>query len=161
MMQDLSSASAHAFLRNAARVLMGADMNSTGLTNSSDIFTNSADSSTIVDGDSTTNSGGEFDPKVFWSVNAFIFVMVVTMCCFYYHSDKWWFLNAEERRRQSDDVYRRALQERLEQEEARKKETPEQRTRKLLQSFSRHKVQMVRRLVVCCSTLQVPTTGPR
>ena len=157
MMQDLATASARAFLRNAARVLMeeADDTNTTGLTNSSDTFANTTDNTAIVDGDSTTNSAGEFDPKVFWSVNAFIFVMVVTICCFYYHnSDKAWFPNQEERRRQSDDVYRQALRERLEQEEARKKETPEQRTRKLLQSFNRHKVQMVRCMQGSCKSLR-------
>ena len=87
--------------------------------------------------------GSEFDPKVFWSVNGFIFVMLMAMCLFCYFGDKTWITNPEERRRRSDDAYRAALRDRLEQEAQRRLETPEQRTRKLLQSFKRHKVKMV------------------
>ena len=85
-----------------------------------------------------------FDPKVFWSVNAFILVLFVTTvlwCCF---GDKSFFtLNPEERRQRSDEIYRRRILEQRRRQEEAQKETPAQRTRRLLRSFAKHEVQMV------------------
>ena len=147
MMENLATDTTRTFLRNAARVLMEAADNSDVTNNTTtgivdDIFSNSTNNSTEAPTE-LFDDGSEFDPKVFWSVNAFIFVMLMAMCLFCYFGDKTWITNPEERRRRSDDAYRAALRDRLEQEAQRRLETPEQRTRKLLQSFKRHKVQMV------------------
>ena len=85
---------------------------------------------------------GNFDPLVFWCVNGFIFLMMVMVglwCCF---ADKTtWILTA--RGQESDQVYQQSLREREERRKQAKIESPEKRTRKLVQSFRRHKVQMV------------------
>lgn len=81
-----------------------------------------------------------FDAKVFWCVNGFIFIMfsaVMLWCCF---ADKTWL--TRDRGRLADIEYQQSLAERQRQRELAKVDSPEKRTRKLLQSFERHKVQM-------------------
>jgi hypothetical protein len=90
---------------------------------------------------STTN----FDPKVFWSVNAFIFVLLIStvvVCCF--AKKEWFTYDRETGRMNSDEQYRQTVLQRQRQQQQSKVETPAQRTRRLLRSFKRHQVEMVR-----------------
>ena len=48
-----------------------------------------------------------------------------------------------EQRQQADLAYQQSLREQRDQEAARRIDSPEKRKHKLLQSFQRHKVQMV------------------
>mmetsp|Transcript_9740 Transcript_9740/g.17159 ORF Transcript_9740/g.17159 Transcript_9740/m.17159 type:complete len:394 (+) Transcript_9740:194-1375(+) len=102
-----------------------------------------------------------FDPKVFWSVNAFIFVLVVTTCGWCWWGDKYGRRRQQQQRDQqnqqrfptlsafttmtaseSDEIYRRAVLERRERQAKAKIDTPEQRTKKLLKSFGKNQVRM-------------------
>lgn len=91
------------------------------------------------------NDSNTFDPRVFWSVNAFIFVLfcvAIFLCC-YYGKREWLFYDFEEGRRSSDEAYRQTVLRRRRQREEAKVETPEQRTKKLLKSFALNEVSMV------------------
>ena len=94
------------------------------------------------------SSGGSFDPKVFWSVNALIFCIIVGslvwFCCFGGHKI---LLLQEGNRTNSDEAFRQAVLERQQRKEAAKRESPEKRRKRLLQSFQRHSVSMVSSLV--------------
>jgi hypothetical protein len=97
---------------------------------------------------------GEFDSFLFWSVNAFLLLTMVVVCLFCYcGGNKTTMqlvgLNTDQRRQESDRAYQQQVQRRLEQQAARKVECPEKRKQKLLKSFQRHKVQMVRVACVC------------
>ena len=83
-----------------------------------------------------------FDPVVFWCVNAFIFIMLATVllwCC----SGKANCLISGEAYVDSDAIYQQTLREREEKKKKAKIDTPAKRRAKLLKSFRRHKVQMV------------------
>jgi hypothetical protein len=113
-------------------------------------FTNSTDRGGengvhFYTGDEITTS--EFDPKVFWAVNGLLFFMMAAMavwCCF---GKKDWLTSAHRRRVETDETFQRVLRERHELQEARKVDSPAKRKEKLLQSFRRHQVQMVRMLL--------------
>lgn len=82
----------------------------------------------------------DFEPKVFWSVNAFIFFLVVFGCTWWWRSLRTEVSNP----RNSDEVYRQTVQRRREAREEARKENPETRQRHLLGSFQRRNVSMVR-----------------
>ncbi len=108
---------------------------------------NSGNITFLTGDDYSEDMGGSFDPKVFWCVNAFIFVLLVgtiVWCCF---CDKSWLFNVnpEERRQRSDEIYRRRILAQRQRQEQAKQETPAKRTKKLLKSFAQNKVQMVRK----------------
>lgn len=107
-----------------------------------------------------SGEGGDFDPRVFWCVNGFLFFMMVVVllwCCF---SDKEWLTLMHERRQQTDETYQQTLRERRQQRQQAKVDTPEKRTYKLLRSFQRHKVQMVSLACKCAESnvIYVPAT---
>lgn len=82
----------------------------------------------------------DFNANVFWGVNAFIsfiFLVVLCWCCF---GNKDFLTNMHQRREEADRAYRATVREREERRKQAKIVTPEQRRRKLLQSFRRHKV---------------------
>jgi hypothetical protein len=83
----------------------------------------------------------DFNPKVFWSVNAFIAFLVcltVVWCCFVQK----YFYNEGERLNRSDEIYRERRRRRLEAKKGNGAEAPGRRRRKLHASFAKHKVQM-------------------
>jgi hypothetical protein len=88
--------------------------------------------------------GGEFDPKVFWSVNAFIVVLLIGSCawCYCYGGGKAFCLGSMNRT-QSDQEYQRAVLQRRQREAEQTKDSPEKRKRKLAQSFQRNQVGMI------------------
>ena len=93
----------------------------------------------------TSEAGGSeaaFDPKVFWSVNALIFCIIVLSCtwycCFGGHM-----LLSERSRSDSDEAYRRTVLERRQRQIEARRDSPEKRRKRLLQSFQRHSVSMV------------------
>jgi hypothetical protein len=86
---------------------------------------------------------------VFWGVNAFILVMLLSVCtwCCYFGGKE----NLEQwstRRRETDLEYRRALQERIEQQRAARRDSPQKRTARLKHSFHRCRVTMVCQAVI-------------
>eukprot|EP00934_Nitzschia_sp_Nitz4_P006996 Nitzschia sp. Nitz4//scaffold278_size24532//5324//6238//NITZ4_008373-RA/size24532-augustus-gene-0.11-mRNA-1//1//CDS//3329545369//6986//frame0 len=92
--------------------------------------------------DTEVMMGGDFDPKLFWSVNGFIFFMLLSACLWCCFADKDWLMNMHARRMQTEAEYQATLRERAEQRRLAKIVTPEQRRKRLLQSFARHKVTM-------------------
>jgi hypothetical protein len=94
--------------------------------------------------------GGEFDHKVFWSVNAFIVVLLIGSCawCYCYGGGKAFCLGSMNRT-QSDQEYQRAVLQRRQREAEQTKDSPEKRKRKLAQSFQRNQVGMVRTIRWC------------
>ena len=84
------------------------------------------------------------EPCLLWGITRAKFQVALPMvlwCCF---GDKSFFtLNPEERRQRSDEIYRRRILEQRRRQEEAQKETPAQRTRRLLRSFTKHEVQMV------------------
>jgi hypothetical protein len=109
-----------------------------------DILHSSSSSSSSTDTASTS-----LDTTLFWTVNGFLLLLVVLICagCCYF-GDKtmfvWFSPNDEQRRQQSDEAYRRTVQERRQRQQQQNLEPPAQRTKKLLKSFVRNQVQMVR-----------------
>ena len=97
-----------------------------------------------ADADAGSSGETDFDRNVFWGVNGFLLLMLVTMgvwCCF---CKKDWLINPHERRARSDEAFQRRVRERHERYKASKIVTPEQRRQRLLDSFMRHGVTMVR-----------------
>jgi hypothetical protein len=114
--------------------------------NSTDVATNPCFNSSS----SSYNKNATFDPKVFWCVNAFILVLVVTtllFCCF--GKWKWLHYNSENGRQVSDEIYRQTVLQRQREQQEAKMESPVQRTRKLLNSFEVNHVQMVKIFCWC------------
>ena len=92
----------------------------------------------------TTEQGMiEFDPRVFWSVNGFIFCLFTAMVLYCIYGDTSFLTNIQARQEDSDRVYQATLREREERRRQANMENPQQRRRRLLQSFRRHKVTMV------------------
>ena len=137
------------FLRIASRALQEEFGDATDAIDN-DIDTAAADMTTST----TTNTSDDddnFDPVVFWGVNAFLGVMLLVACgcCVVCGKNNHWnywltITNMHERRRQTDVDYQRQLRQQNETQEARKVDTPAVRKQKLLQSFQRHHVSMVR-----------------
>lgn len=90
------------------------------------------------------NDSAEFNPRVFWSVNAFIFALLISVCvwcyCFGGHE---YIGNRERMRVASDQTFRTSVMRRREREHQARQETPEQRQKKLWRSFKRCQVHMV------------------
>ena len=90
------------------------------------------------------SSDGSFDPKVFWSVNALIFCIVVGscawFCCF---GGREMLLLQGANRINSDETYRQAVLEREQRKIEAKRDSLGKRRKRLLQSFQRHSVSMV------------------
>ena len=113
------------------------------------------------DNSTTENDQGEFNPNVFWGVNGFILCLFIVACCLCCKSD--WLTKLYDRRHQAagDRAYQRRVLERMQEEQQAKLESPEKRQRKLLASFKRHGVQMVRRTIqssvsaFCCENFSV------
>jgi len=85
-----------------------------------------------------SQSNPDFDPRIFWSVNALILCLIIlsgVWCCFVQK----YFFNETDRLNQSDRIYQARRQRRL---EAKNTENPEERRKQLLASFAKHKVQM-------------------
>ena len=97
------------------------------------------------DSSTTENDQGEFDPNVFWGVNGFILFLFI-LACFLCWCKGAWLTQLYDRRHQAagDRAYQRRVLERMQEEQQAKSESPEKRQRKLLSSFKRHGVQMVR-----------------
>lgn len=97
-----------------------------------------------VSADDTTESS--FDPSLFWSVNAFILILICGTLFWCYRFGRQNSFDVEGRRRESSDAtYRASVLRRQERQNQAKIDTPAQRTRKLLRSFQRHEVRMVSR----------------
>eukprot|EP00529_Nitzschia_sp_RCC80_P001890 CAMPEP_0113482450 /NCGR_PEP_ID=MMETSP0014_2-20120614/22925_1 /TAXON_ID=2857 /ORGANISM="Nitzschia sp." /LENGTH=375 /DNA_ID=CAMNT_0000375967 /DNA_START=355 /DNA_END=1482 /DNA_ORIENTATION=- /assembly_acc=CAM_ASM_000159 len=98
------------------------------------------------DGGDSNNDDTTFDPKVFWSVNAFILALfLTTICCCCFGKKEWldYFVYDHESGRETSDMqYRRSVLQRQQRQQQSKVETPAQRTKKLLRSFRRHQVEM-------------------
>jgi hypothetical protein len=95
--------------------------------------------------DALTPDEGEdatFDPKVFWSVNAVI-VCIVTLSCAWYCCLGGHQYLTEMGRINSDEAYRQTVLERRQRQQEAKRDSPEKRRKKLLQSFQRTSVSMV------------------
>jgi hypothetical protein len=91
----------------------------------------------------------EFSPAVFWSVNAFLLFVLLAVCSYCWCCGGFQrFVRAssssEQQRVSSDVQYRMNVLRRQQEREDAKKETPEERKEKLLQSFQRLHVSMVR-----------------
>lgn len=87
-------------------------------------------------------SNGVFDARVFWSVNAFILVMLTATCtwCFCFGGLK----RMEEFRLVDTDLqYQQRVRDRQERRLAARRSTPAKRLARLKRSFQRNKVQMV------------------
>ena len=101
---------------------------------------------------SSSSSEVSLDPKVFWPVNAFIFLLVIGACVFYCRGGFDFFRSA---RNESDETYQERLRRREQEAIERRRGTPEQRKRRLLRSFQRCKVQMVSHSTKgLCSTVE-------
>lgn len=83
-----------------------------------------------------------FDPKVFWSVNAVIVCIVAISCTWYCCFGGHRYLT-EMGRVNSDEAYRQSVLERRQRRQEAKRDSPEKRRKKLLQSFQRTSVSMV------------------
>jgi hypothetical protein len=92
---------------------------------------------------SSADDGAAFDPKVFWSVNALIFCIVVVSCSWYCCFGGQVYLT-ELSRANSDEAYRQTVLERRQRRLEARRDSPEKRRRRLLQSFQRTSVSMVR-----------------
>jgi hypothetical protein len=108
----------------------------------------SADTTTFaedsLDSVPDTSSSSNFDPKVFWSVNAFTFALLIGIVCYGCYGDLSWLTNMHQRRREADAEYQAAVRHREQERKEAKKTSPAVRRRELLASFRRHKVSMVR-----------------
>jgi hypothetical protein len=97
-----------------------------------------------------------FEPKIFWSVNAFIFVLIcisAVFCCF----GQRYFSHEGNRLNQSDQNYLRRLRRRQEADRTKvENKDTEGRKMKLLTSFAKHKVEMVR--VICALSIYFYST---
>jgi hypothetical protein len=172
MSSPAASTTTTTFLRMASRILLdevvGSGMANETMFVDQDNIVPPASSPVIVmtDGpshgnDDNDNSGnGESDSFLFWSVNAFLLLTMIVACLFCYcGGNKMTMqlvgLNADQRRQESDRAYQQQVQQRLEEQAARKVECPEKRKQKLLKSFQRHKVQMVRVVFVLVLALIV------
>ena len=143
---------AHRFLRDvstsAESTLSNIDEirnSSTSMLNSTNEYTSDMESNGTLVFDGGSEEDSSFDPKVFWSVNAFILVLFCSalgICCF--GKKEWFSFDGEFARQQSDETYRQSVLQRRRQQQEAKTDTPAQRTRKLLRSFRRHRVEMVR-----------------
>ena len=96
--------------------------------------------------ETNASSSGDtaFDPKVFWSVNALIFCLVVVSCAWYCCFGGHVYLT-ELGRINSDEAYRQNVLERRQRQIEARRDSPEKRRRRLLQSFQRTSVSMVSR----------------
>jgi hypothetical protein len=90
-------------------------------------------------GSATVNSGHD-SSNVFWGVNFFLLVLLIGLSCYCWRFHKCSVVG----QRASDLAYQQVLQERRRIEEEKRKETPEKRQAKLLASFERNQVTMVR-----------------
>ncbi|OEU22518.1 hypothetical protein FRACYDRAFT_232677 [Fragilariopsis cylindrus CCMP1102] len=103
-----------------------------------------SDANTTNLADSLLEQSGDynFEPKIFWSVNAFIFVMIcisAVFCCF----GQRYFSHEGNRLNQSDQNILRQLRRRQEADRTEvEDENLEGRKRKLLAGFAKHKVEM-------------------
>jgi hypothetical protein len=109
-------------------------------------------STTSSTNDNDAPDQDSFDPVVFWGVNIFLSFMLIvacTCCCICGKKNDWncnWLVNMHERRRQTDEEYRQRLRQQFQELQAAERDTPAVRKAKLLQSFQRHQVSMVRRM---------------
>lgn len=103
-----------------------------------------SDANTTNLADSLLEQSGDynFEPKIFWSVNAFIFVMIcisAVFCCF----GQRYFSHEGNRLNQSDQNILRQLRRRQEADRTEVEDKNlEGRKRKLLAGFAKHKVEM-------------------
>jgi len=96
---------------------------------------------------SDNNSDSGNDPVVFWSVNAFLITLLLSICSWFWCCGGEKFLN----RTSSDDLYRQRVTERNLQRARRRTMTAPERKKTLESSFLKHKVRMV--CVWVCITL--------
>jgi hypothetical protein len=132
------------FLRMASRALQEElDNNSTNVFDYTD---DTADDAINATTSTTTTTATHFDPAVFWGVNGFLCFMLIMACTFCCVCKDWnvWLVNMHERRRQTDDQYQLQLRQQQQEQHDKKLDTPAVRKQKLLQSFRRHQVSMVR-----------------
>lgn len=94
-----------------------------------------------VEGPVSNDGSASFDPKVFWSVNALIVCIIVGSCVWYCKYGS--FLLTEQGRNTSDEAFRQAVRERQQRQLERKRDSPEKRRKRLMQSFKRQSVSMV------------------
>jgi hypothetical protein len=88
-----------------------------------------------------------YDPHVFWGVNVFLALLLVSACLFWYKFHRSVLFGGSataERRMQSDLIYARTVLERNRIKQERQQQSPEQRRAILLKSFERKAVSMVR-----------------
>lgn len=104
------------------------------------ILTPSTSNSTVTTADQDDDSN--FDPRIFWGVNACFLIAVVVTCCYCYHNRNC-ITQAHERRRQTDLEFQRNQLERRERKRKAKEISPEKLRRLLLSSFKKHRVMMV------------------
>ena len=86
-------------------------------------------------------SEAAFDPKVFWSVNALIFCIIVGSCIWYRKFGH--LMLSDQGRNASDLAFRQSVLEREQRRLERKRDSPEKRRKRLMQSFQRQSVSMV------------------
>jgi magnesium-transporting ATPase (P-type) len=112
-----------------------------------------SDANTTNLADSLPEQPGDynFEPKIFWSVNAFIFVLIcisAVFCCF----GQRYFSHEGNRLNQSDQNILRQLRRRQEADRTEVEDKNlEGRKRKLLAGFAKHKVEMVR--MICAISI--------
>jgi len=89
---------------------------------------------------------GEFHEGVFWGVNAFLLVILLSVCmyCYCNHQPIFSATFGLPGSTESDLVYQRTVLERQRIQAEKAKDTPEQREKKLTASFERNQVRMVR-----------------
>lgn len=95
--------------------------------------------------DQEDEAENQTDPVVFWSVNAFILMLLVTVCSWLWCCDGYKRLTQV---RQTDLHYAQILQQRNAEREARRQMSPQERQVAILQSLRRNQVRMVR--IECC-----------
>lgn len=86
------------------------------------------------------------DPVVFWGVNAFILVLLISVCSWLWCCGGYKGLT---RVQQSDLQYAQRLQQRNAEREARRQMSPQERQVAIIQSLRRNQVRMVRLSVFC------------
>ena len=94
------------------------------------------------------DDGDGFDPKVFWPVNAFIFLLIIGACiwCWWCGGKAYFFYGGSnpESRQRSDLAYQQTVLARQQRREERRRDTPEKRKKRLIECFRRCQVSMVR-----------------
>lgn len=110
-----------------------------------------SDNSASSSSNSNDMPEAEFNPRLFWGINIFLFLLALSVCCCCWRFQRYdlSFLSGGGGQRES------AVLERRRAAEERREETPEKRQAQLAASFARNKVTMVRSREASYCSLEV------